>query len=67
MSAADLTNFIAEAVDDPAVRGRLLPLRGPDFASALISVAADRGLTVTAEDVQSAVREGRRTWWERWV
>jgi hypothetical protein len=67
MSAADLTNFLAETVDEPMVRGRLLPLRGADFAAALIAVAAERGHTVTAEDVESAVRDGRRAWWERWV
>jgi hypothetical protein len=67
MSAVDLTNFLAEAVDDPVVRGRLLPLRGADFAAALIAVASERGHTVTVEDVESAVRDARRTWWERWV
>jgi hypothetical protein len=67
MSSAELSAVVADAVDDFAVRARLLPLRGRDFAEALISVAADRGFVITAEDVDAAIGSARRTWWERWV
>jgi hypothetical protein len=67
MSSEDLTALLADAVDDPVLRERLLPLRGQDFAEALSWIAADRGLTVTPEDVAVAVRDARRTWWQRWV
>ena len=67
MSTADLTALLGDVVDDADVRSRLLPLRGKDFANALIAVAAERGLTVEPHDVEAAVREARRTRWERWV
>jgi hypothetical protein len=67
MSSAELSALVADAVDDFAVRERLLPLRGRDFAEALISVAADRGFAITADEVEAAVRDARHTWWERWV
>jgi hypothetical protein len=67
MSSQNLTALLADAVDDAVVREQLLPLRGRDFAEALISVAADRGFAITADEVEAAVRDARHTWWERWV
>jgi hypothetical protein len=67
MSAQDLSTLLASAVDDPEVRARLLPLRQPEFGVAVVLLAAERGLVVDPADVELAVRDARRAWWERWV
>jgi hypothetical protein len=45
----------------------LLPLRSAEFTERVVALAADRGFTVTADEVDKALRDARRTWWERWV
>jgi hypothetical protein len=67
MSTQDLATLLASAVDDPDVRARLLPLRQPEFEAAVVLLAAERGLAVDAADVELAVRDAQRAWWERWV
>lgn len=37
------------------------------FVARLLSLARERGLTVAAEDVETAIRNSRREWLERWI
>lgn len=67
MPTADLAAFVEAALDDAAVRTALLPLRSAEFAERVVALAADRGLTVTIDEVDEALRDARRVWRERWV
>jgi hypothetical protein len=67
VSTEDLAAFVDATLDDPPVRSELLPLRGAAFADRLVTLAAERGVTVSGADVDEALRQARRTWWERWV
>jgi hypothetical protein len=63
----DLAAFVGAALDDLHVRAVLLPLRGSAFAEQVVALAGERGLVVSTDEVDEALRDARRTWWERWV
>ena len=67
MSHPDLVAFVDAALDDVDVRAALLPLPTADFAPRVVALAAERGLVVTTDEVDEALRAARRTWRERWV
>ena len=53
---------------DSELRDRLLAVSDRDaFVTAVVNVAAERGLQVTADDVADALGSARRRWLERWV
>lgn len=39
----------------------------PAFLALALRLAQERGCDIVAEDVESALREGRRAWLERWL
>ena len=53
---------------DPELQAQLRSIRDwPAFVVAAVDAAAGRGVSLTAEDVQSARKESTRSWRERWV
>ena len=68
MSEADLRQFRDAVLADRSLQQALLA--APDgrvFSDLVVELAAQRGWSVTADDVQSALQAARRTWLERWV
>lgn len=63
-----LDALTAAVVADAALRDRLLavPERSA-FVAEVVAVAAERGLPVTADDVDLAIVAARRAWLSRWV
>jgi glutamate-1-semialdehyde aminotransferase len=65
---ADLDRLVAVVLRDEALQQRLLAVPQRDaFVATLVTVASERGLVVTADDVGDALRDARRSWLERWV
>lgn len=38
-----------------------------EFVQVIVELAGQAGFKITAEDVDGAMRDGRRTWIERWI
>jgi hypothetical protein len=55
-------------LEDPALQHRLVGLGDrATFSAAVADVARQRGLQLQPEDIDAAVDQARRQWWERWV
>ena len=55
-------------VNDKALLRRLASMEDRSvFAEAIVARAAERGLTVTSEEVSEALRSASRRWNERWI
>jgi post-segregation antitoxin (ccd killing protein) len=55
-------------VDDPALRDRLLSVPNErSFVAELIELARERGIELSAQAIESGLREARRRRLERWV
>jgi hypothetical protein len=52
---------------DFALAQRLACVEPERFASALVEVASELGIDVTAQDVEAAVMRGRGEWLQRWL
>ena len=68
MPLQDFDQFRRIVFGDPALLDQLL--QAPDLPSlmaAVIAAARDRGLDVTAEDLQAVANTNRRAWLERWL
>jgi hypothetical protein len=52
---------------DFALAERLARVEPGRFTSALVEVAAELGIDVTAQDVEAAVTRGRGEWLQRWL
>lgn len=68
MPAADLERLVDIVVSSDDLQARLLATSDrAAFVSLVVSLAADRGLGVSAEDVETGLRAARRSWLERWI
>jgi len=64
----DFERFAGLAVDDPALRARLLSETEVEpFVAEVIAAAAERGLAVSAAEVRSALDAASRRWIARQV
>jgi hypothetical protein len=66
--AEDLARLRAHVLSDPQLQHRLLAV--PDrrqFVALVLSLAAERGLDIGAEDVEGAIVESRRAWYSTWI
>ena len=55
-------------LQDPTLQQRLVGLGDrATFCAAAAEVARERGLDLGAGDVDAAIDQARRQWWERWV
>jgi hypothetical protein len=53
---------------DPELRERLRSIIDKaDFTNAVLSLAEEKGLVLTEDDVGDAMRMGRKAWIERWI
>jgi hypothetical protein len=53
---------------DPALQERLRETTDPrPFVDLVVRVGGERGCIFTPEEVEAALREGRRSWIERWI
>lgn len=68
VSAADLERLVDIVLRSDDLQARLLAI--PDragFVRLVTSLAAERGLSVSDEDVTAGLRAARRSWQERWI
>jgi Nif11 domain len=68
MGPIDLDALRVRVVDDPALRTRLLA--APDrraFVAEVIGIARAEGMSISADDVEEALRGAIRDHRERWV
>lgn len=56
------------ALADPGLQGRLHAIEDKaEFTTAVIGLAADAGFEIDGDDVEEAMKAGRRAWIERWI
>jgi hypothetical protein len=68
VSAEQFERFRSAVLSDVALQQRLSAYTERDaFVDAVVRAAAEAHLAVTADDVEEAMRAGRRSWLERWV
>jgi hypothetical protein len=66
MAKSSLDLFRQAILSDESLQAQLREIAGwPSFVAAALRLAADRGLAITAADLEAAAREGRRVWMER--
>lgn len=65
--SADLERFEELVVRDDELIAALWAETDPEaFIAALVRLAAERSLHVSADDVQRAIHHGRERWWKRY-
>ena len=68
MSQAAFEQFRAEVLADASLRDELLTIDDKvEFTATVISLASKKGVELTADDIENAMRTGRKTWIERWI
>ncbi len=68
MPDKDFQEFRRAVFSDPDLQRDLRNIEEQaPFKDAVVSRAAALGIDLTVEDVESAMRDGRRSWIERWI
>lgn len=68
MTDTGFNGFRAVVLADLDVQRRLRDVNDPEeFVRAVVELAEQAGFEVTAQDVDGAMLDGRRTWIERWI
>jgi Nif11 domain len=68
MSKEDFESFRRLVLADSALQRELQEVtHQEDFVVRFLSLARERGLAVEADDVETALRNSRREWLERWI
>jgi hypothetical protein len=68
MASDDLDRFCNLVLEDAALQKQLrTTCDWSAFARRVARLAADHGCTVTAAEVEQALRARRREWLERWI
>ena len=63
MPSDDFARFRALVDEDDALRDELWKVRDPEgFAELVVRLGAERGLTITAQDVRAACADGMTAW-----
>lgn len=63
MPSDDFARFRTLVDEDDALRDELWKVRDPEgFAALVLRLGAERGLTITAEDVRAACADGMTAW-----
>jgi hypothetical protein len=66
VSNASWRSFQRTVLSDERLQLELRAIRAwPEFVAAVLRVAAERGLALSADDLEAAAREGRSAWMER--
>jgi hypothetical protein len=67
VSKADLDRLRADVFLDPELAARLRRIDSAHFADEVCRLAGERGLDVTAADVDHATAAAQRAWMLRWI
>ncbi len=67
MSAESLDALRARIHDDAALARQLAAVEDAHFTAAVLRLANDAALDVTADDVARAIETRRREWMLRWI
>jgi predicted ribosomally synthesized peptide with nif11-like leader len=68
MSQADLEQFCQLVLDDSMLQEQLRNTADyQSFLAIALQLSQDKGYCITTEDLESALREKRQMWLERWV
>ena len=68
MSNRDFERFRELVLADTAMQDRLrVPIERGDFIEIAAETAAENGIDLTNDDIEEALRAGRRDWIERWI
>lgn len=68
MTDTGFNGFRAVVLADLDVQRRLRDVNDPEeFVRVVVELAEQAGFEVTAQDVDGAMLDGRRTWIERWI
>ena len=62
-----MAGFRAQVLGDERLQQELLALDPVTFAESASAVAVREGWSLTPADVEAAVGQARREWFERWV
>lgn len=68
MPDADIAKFRELVLADRGLQDRLrTPEERREYIEAAVRVARDNGVDITPDEVETALRNGRREWIERWI
>ena len=68
MAQSDWERFKQLVFTDPALRDTLLATDGhDDFIALVLKLSREHGFSISADDVESAVNNGHRSWLERFI
>jgi predicted ribosomally synthesized peptide with nif11-like leader len=68
MSREALEQFRSQVLENPALQEKLLSVSDREsFCLRMIQLGAELGFNFTTEDVEAALRDGQRSWVERWI
>jgi sulfur relay (sulfurtransferase) DsrC/TusE family protein len=68
VAAGAFAQFRSVVLGEPSLQGRLQEHEEwDDFVAAALAIAAERGLSLTAEEIEAARAAERRAWFERWI
>ena len=60
--------FRDEVLNDPDMQRELVGIdRADQFVERAVALAAERGLTLSREELREAMRRARKSWGERWI
>ncbi len=68
MSVEKLSEFRGIIFSDVALREKLREITDrQEFVRLIVEMGRERGCAFTADEVDNALRDGRRAWIERWL
>lgn len=68
MPDSDVARFRQIVLADRGLQDRLrVPEERAEFVETAVRTALENGISLTADEVETALRMGRREWIERWI
>lgn len=68
MPDADVVKFREIVLADRSLQDRLRqPEERAEFVETAVLAALECGISLTSDDIENALRNGRREWIERWI
>ncbi len=68
METADIIRFREIVLADVTLQDRLrVPLERANFIDLAVAAARENGIEIAPDEVEEALRTGRRKWIERWI
>lgn len=68
MTDADVVKFREIVLADRSLQDRLRqPEERAEFVETAVLAALGNGISLTPDDIENALRNGRREWIERWI